>query len=319
MRALLLSVSLVALTAAAASAQTPCYAENGDNNFSDNVSTGGPNLTVGIRFVAPTNLTANAIEVFTGEQSGINGVQIWSHNAALNQPLAVLGSGSWSMAATNSWQGASLAPQVSLVAGTTYWLGWSPINGSQSSVDFTLPGTGQVYRGSFDGGQTWSGPFQNNTHWKFKIFCDTTTTYCTPKVNSLGCTPAIGSTGTPSTSAQSGFVVQGSNVRNQKSGLLFYGVNGQASLPFQGGTLCVKSPIKRTPAVSSGGTPLPTNDCTGVFSIDMNSFAQGLLGGSPSPALLVPGTVVDCQWWGRDPGFPAPNNTTLTNGLEYTL
>ena len=144
-------------------------------------------------------------------------------------------------------------------------------------------------------------------------------TYCTAKVNSLGCTPAIASSGVPSATNIAAFVVSGSNVRNNKSGLLFYGVNGQAAAAFQGGTLCVKAPIKRTPAVTSGGTPPPTNDCSGIYQIDMNAFAAGSLGGTPLPALSVAGTLVDCQWWGRDPGFLAPNNTTLTNGLEYTV
>jgi len=143
--------------------------------------------------------------------------------------------------------------------------------------------------------------------------------YCTAKTNSLGCTPAIGSQGVASATASSGHPVISLNNRNNKNGLLFYGVSGQANTPYQGGTLCVKSQIRRTPSTNSGGTPAPANDCTGVYTLDMNAFAQGLLGGTPLPALTVPGTVVDCQWWGRDPGFVAPNNTSLSDGLEYIV
>jgi hypothetical protein len=130
--------------------------------------------------------------------------------------------------------------------------------------------------------------------------------------------PAIGSVGQPSASAGSGFTVTGSHVRNLKSGMLLYGLNGQAAIPFQGGTLCVASPIKRTPGMSSGGSTSGDN-CTGHYSIDFNAFAVGALGGNPHPALQSPGTIVDAQWWGRDPGFPAPNNTTLSDGLHFAM
>ena len=143
-------------------------------------------------------------------------------------------------------------------------------------------------------------------------------TYCSPKINSLGCVPIISGSGTPSASASSGFLIECNDVINNKSGLLFYGVNGQAGGPFQGGTLCVAAPIKRTPGLFSGGNP-PPNDCSGTFALDMNSFAQGLAGGNPLPALQVAGTVVNCQWWGRDPGYAAPDNTMLSNGLEFTI
>jgi hypothetical protein len=146
-----------------------------------------------------------------------------------------------------------------------------------------------------------------------------TVTYCTAKPNSLGCLPAMEFSGCPSATSGSGFLVRCTQLRNNKSGLLFYGVSGRATVPFQGGTLCIKAPIKRAPSVNSGGSPSPANDCSGEFVLDMNAFAAGALGGSPLPALIVPGTVVDCQWWGRDPGFAPPNNSTLSNGLEYTV
>ena len=145
--------------------------------------------------------------------------------------------------------------------------------------------------------------------------------YCTAKLNSLSCTPSIGAVGSPSATNSFPFVVSASQVRNQKSGLMMYTPNGaQSALPFQGGTLCIApSGLKRTPASSSGGNPLPVNDCSGVFSLDFNAFGAGLLGGNPSAALSIPGNTYQCQAWGRDPGFPAPNNTTLSDALDVVI
>jgi hypothetical protein len=160
--------------------------------------------------------------------------------------------------------------------------------------------------------RVWNGTFCYSTGGGFA-------TYCTAKPNSLGCTPVISGTGSPSVTATSGFTVDCSLVRNGKSGLLFYKAGGtQASVTFQCGILCVGPPgIQRTPARSAGGSPPPANDCSGVYSLDMNAFAAGLAGGNPDPALLVAGTLVQCQWWGRDQGFAAPCNTTLSDGGEY--
>ncbi|HUR27956.1 MAG TPA: hypothetical protein VM509_07210 [Planctomycetota bacterium] len=147
------------------------------------------------------------------------------------------------------------------------------------------------------------------------------TSYCTAKVNSLGCLPSIASTGVPSATATSGFIVTCSNVVNQKPGSIIYKVGGSAaSLPFTGGTLCVgPTGIRRTITQSSGGSSLPAHDCSGGYVFDMNAFAQGALGGNPDPALLVPGSRVRVQWWGRDQGFAAPDNTLLSDGLEYDV
>jgi hypothetical protein len=88
-------------------------------------------------------------------------------------------------------------------------------------------------------------------------------TYCTAKLNSLGCLPVIGSSGTPSASAGGGFTISGSNVRNQKSGLLFYGFDGQAAIAFEGGTLCVTSQIRRTPGEFR--RQFECDECTGIY------------------------------------------------------
>jgi hypothetical protein len=139
--------------------------------------------------------------------------------------------------------------------------------------------------------------------------------YCTAKVNSLGCTPAIASSGAASATAGTGFQVTGVDLLNNKSGFLFYGVNGPAALPFYGGTKCVDPPTKRTPVQSSLGTPAPAADCSGIYALDLNAFAVGALGGVPEPLLTAPGTTVNCQWWGRDPG----NNSMLSDALECTI
>lgn len=143
-------------------------------------------------------------------------------------------------------------------------------------------------------------------------------TYCTGKTNSLGCVPVIDSNGTPQAGAPSGFTLRGTNVLNNKAGLLFYSMVGRAAQPYQGGIKCVASPFRRGPTLATGGTALPANDCSGVLSFDMNAFAAGLAGGNPDAALSIPGMTVRCQWWSRDPAAP-PSNSSLSNALEYDV
>ncbi|HUR26851.1 MAG TPA: hypothetical protein VM509_01585 [Planctomycetota bacterium] len=142
--------------------------------------------------------------------------------------------------------------------------------------------------------------------------------YCTAKVNSQGCTPSIGATGTSSASSTSGFDVRVIHVINNKPGIFIYGNSGRAAVPLAGGLRCLATPLRQPFAISSGGNP-PPNDCSGTYGLDFNAFASGALGGLPAGFLAVPGTVVDAQAWGRDNGFAAPDNVTLSNALEWVV
>jgi hypothetical protein len=142
---------------------------------------------------------------------------------------------------------------------------------------------------------------------------DPWTVYCAAQTNSLGCLGRIsGADGWPSASHGSGFVIHAADLRNQKSGLLFYGVDGRSAVPFGGGTMCIAPPRRRTALASTGGSAFG-DDCTGTFAFDFNArIASGL-----DPALVFGETVV-AQFWSRDPGS-FPSNTHLTDALEFQI
>ena len=61
----------------------------------------------------------------------------------------------------------------------------------------------------------------------------------------------------------------------------------------------------RCSAVRLGRTPSPAT----AFAIDVNACAAE----DQQSALDVAGTLVDCQWWSRDPASPS---TTSSDALE---
>jgi hypothetical protein len=135
-------------------------------------------------------------------------------------------------------------------------------------------------------------------------YAATPTTYCTGKLHSAGCTPRVRFTGTASFSGPDDFHVVADTALNGKPGLVLWGP-APANTPFQGGTLCVSSPIVRGPPHNTGGSTAGA-DCTGRFDMHFgNAYAQS--------RGILPGTNVYAQAWGRDPGYAAPNNSQLSD------
>jgi len=135
-------------------------------------------------------------------------------------------------------------------------------------------------------------------------------TYCTPKTNSAGCGATVASSGAASATNPAPFLITAQDVLNQKNGILFYGL-APAFNPFDGGTLCVAPPQRRTPPQGSGGNAGPP-DCSGSFSFDFNARIQ-----SGIDASLVAGEEVYAQYWHRDPGVAS--GTGLTNAIWFSI
>jgi len=133
-------------------------------------------------------------------------------------------------------------------------------------------------------------------------------TYCTGKVNSLGCVPAVGTNGAQPSKSAGTFAVTCTNVLNQKSGLLFFG-RAQLATPFQGGTLCVASPSQRTPNTNSGGNS-SGDSCTGNYSYMFSTAQMDIFG-------MDPGETFFAQWWMRDP--QSASTTGLSNAVRFTV
>ena len=153
------------------------------------------------------------------------------------------------------------------------------------------------------------------------------TLFCTSKA-ALTCGQAqISASGTSSVSSPAHFIVQAKPVRNCRPGLLLYSDQPtQPGIPFAGpgdGLLCLSpAGLRRAGPVESGAGGSPV--CSGVLSIDMNVFNQGLWmthgcnptasQTSPAPFLGSMGTTVNAQMWGRD---SITTGQVLSDGVSW--
>ena len=211
---------------------------------------------------------------------------------------------------TNGWEDIFLHDRL---PGTTVRMSLSvaAVQGNDSSDDAALSEDGRFtaftsLASNLVGGDT-------NSTWDIFVRDEGTQlpgVYCTAKTNSLGCVPQISWAGTASASNASAFVVTAQDLVNQRNGLLFYGF-APTSLAYQGGTLCVAAPTRRTPIQNSGGSVSPP-DCSGTLAFDFNSHIQS--GVDPQ---LVAGESVYAQYWSRDPS--TVSNTNLTDAIQFTI
>ncbi len=133
-------------------------------------------------------------------------------------------------------------------------------------------------------------------------------TYCTGKLNSQGCIPAMSFLGSPSASLSSGFLLSASNLVPGNNGIFFYSKTGPAFVPFQGGILCVAAPVIRTTLGNTGGAAA----CSGTLAIDFNAWIAS--GADPG---LGSGSKVWIQAWLRDP--VSATGTSLSDGVTFTV
>lgn len=134
--------------------------------------------------------------------------------------------------------------------------------------------------------------------------------FCVGKVNSQGCTPAIATSGVASATSLAPFMISTTNVLNQSPGLLIY-ANTSASIPFQGGTLCVGSPLRRTSVSFSGGNT-SGQSCTGSYAVDFNAWVR-----SGIDTDLAAGREVSAQYYYRD-AFSV-GGVGLTNATRFFI
>mgnify|MGYP001259051859 CR=1 FL=1 len=138
-----------------------------------------------------------------------------------------------------------------------------------------------------------------------------TATYCSASAIVGACSPAIGSSGTPSLSGLDDFVVSAARVPPGQSGLEIWSL-APAQAPYYSAFLCLSQPIRRIPfLVSAAGGGAGATSCTGVLS---HPWTHSFLGANG----LGAGTTVYTQFVVRNPAPTAPA-LLLSDALRFTV
>ena len=137
------------------------------------------------------------------------------------------------------------------------------------------------------------------------------TAYCTAGTSGSGCQALLSSSGQPSASAPSGFVLTANQAEGSKTGLFLWSSLGRQANPWGNGTsyVCVVPPRYRSQVVASGGTG---GACDGSFSVDLNARWSAKPNQNPGP-----GALTQAQLWYRDPLSTSNQATSLSDAMEF--
>jgi hypothetical protein len=279
---------------------------------------GGPALYAGGYFTIAGHLAASRIAKWDGSSWAPLGTGIGS-NGLSNYVLALTvfddGSGPALYAGGDFTTAGGLAAKyIAMWDGSS----WTPLGAGMADDVFALTvfddGTGlpALYTGGAFGSAIDSGD-SYLAKWGCSV-ASSGTVYCTAGTTTNGCVPSISGMGSASASAGSGFTISVAEVEGQKTGLLFYGVNGAKAAPWGAGMsyLCVQAPLRRMSTQDSGGT---AGACDGALAEDWNAYVAAHPNALGQP--FAAGDSVWAQAWFRDP--PAPKSTNLSDALVFQL
>jgi hypothetical protein len=285
--------------------------------FGEDVALEGSRLIVGAPGDNATSFNGGAAYVF--ENDGVSWTQRAKLTAVVPSQTERFGSAvalSGNFAAAGAWQnaegGGNSGAAYLFESSAGAWFQAAKLKPTDSAAgdrfgnDVALDGGDWI-----NGAMLSDGPVQDAGSAYIYRILKQPIVYCTAKVNSLGCLPQMASQGESSLSSATPFDVYATSIVSGRLGVLLYGLSGRSQVPFAGGLLCVRGPVRRSPAQSSGGAPSGL-DCTGEYHFDFNALAQ-----SGSDPHLVVGQVVDAQYWYRDP--PSSGAIGLSDALEFEL
>jgi hypothetical protein len=106
-----------------------------------------------------------------------------------------------------------------------------------------------------------------------QLNCLPITRYCVAKTNSAGCTPRMTAVGAPhATRAIDSFFLVAYYALPARGQVWCFGVRTRR--PFHGGTICVQSPLVRTPAQSADSMSIPLAELRDMYLPDLETHAE---------------------------------------------